>query len=158
MNNPFRYYDPNGESLGGYLLGLGEIALGATIMGSGFALEVVTVGGFTIGLGVTTGTGAVLIASGLAMTTYHAQDISFPKIFSSSTEKRHTLDQEAMSEFVKEYEKKGVSNTDADTLLNWAEEYDFPHRDDRGKLDEQAKPHWEGGEYIHLGPKHIKIN
>ncbi len=32
--------------------------------------------------------------------------------------------------------------------------YDFPHRDDRGK-----RPiHWEGGEHIHLGPKHIKVN
>jgi len=155
LNNPFRYYDPNGESLGGYLLGLGEIALGATIMGGGFALEVVTVGGFTIGLGVTTGTGAALIAGGLAMTTYHAQDMSFPKSYSSSTEKRHTPDQEAMSEFVKEYGKKGVSNADADTLLDWAEEYDFPHRDDRGK------PHWEardGQDHIHLGPKHVPVN
>ena len=28
LNNPFRYYDLHGESLAGYLLGLGEIALG----------------------------------------------------------------------------------------------------------------------------------
>jgi hypothetical protein len=41
----------------------------------------------------------------------------------------------------------------ADTLLEWAEEYDFPLRDDRA-----APPHWEGGKHIHLGPKHVKVN
>lgn len=51
-----------------------------------------------------------------------------------------------------------MSNADADTLLDWAEEYNFPHRDDRGKVDDQGKPHWKGGEHIHLGPKHIKVN
>ena len=50
-----------------------------------------------------------------------------------------------MSDIVKEFERKGVSNTDADTLLEWAKEYDFPHRDDRGK-----PPHWEGGEHTKL--------
>lgn len=54
--------------------------------------------------------------------------------------------------------KKGVSNADADTLLDWAEEYNFPHRDDRGKWNAQGQPHWEGGEHIHLGPGHVKVN
>lgn len=40
FNNPFRYQDPNGESVGGYLLGLGEIVLGGAIIAGGFALEV----------------------------------------------------------------------------------------------------------------------
>lgn len=159
LNNPFRYYDPRGESLGGYLLGLGEIVLGGAIMAGGFALEVITVGGFTVGLGVTTSTGAALMGLGLATTTHHAQDISFPKSYHiSSAEKRHTPDQEALSDLVKGAGKKGVSNADADTLLDWAKEYDFPARDDRGKVDEQGKPHWEGGEHIHLGPKHVKVN
>lgn len=77
FNNPFRYQDPTGESIGGYLLGLGEIVLGGTIMAGGFALEVATIGGFTIGLGVTTKTGLALMGLGLATTAYHAQDISF---------------------------------------------------------------------------------
>jgi RHS repeat-associated protein len=80
FNNPYLYYDPNGESLGGYLLGLGEIVLGGTIMAGGFALEVVTVGGFTFGLGVTTSTGAALMGLGLTTTSYHAQDIKMPNI------------------------------------------------------------------------------
>lgn len=46
-------------------------------MAGGFALELITVGGFTVGLGVTTGTGALLMGHGLSMTTYHAQDVSF---------------------------------------------------------------------------------
>lgn len=156
LNNPFRYYDPRGESLGGYLLGLGEIVLGGAIMAGGFALEVVTVGGFTLGLGVTTSTGAALIGLGVATTTHHAQDISASKSSRiHSIEKRHTPDQEAISELVKEYGKKGVSNAEADTLLDWAKEYDFSNRDDRGK------PHWDardGMDHIHLGPKHIPVN
>lgn len=69
--------------------------------------------------------------------------------------KRHTPDQEAISDLVKESGKKGVSNADADTLLEWANEYDFPNRDDRGK------PHWDardGMDHIHLGPKHVPVN
>jgi RHS repeat-associated protein len=77
FNNPLRYQDPTGESIGGYLLGLGEIVLGGTIMVGGFGLELATFGGFTFGLGLTTGTGAMLIGHGLSMTTYHAQNISF---------------------------------------------------------------------------------
>jgi len=77
LNNPFRYQDPTGESISGYLLGLGEIVLGGTIMAGGFALEVATFGGFTFCLGVTTSSGAALMGLGLATTTYHAQDISF---------------------------------------------------------------------------------
>ncbi|MDN3507014.1 MAG: hypothetical protein P0S96_07285 [Simkaniaceae bacterium] len=86
LNNPFRYYDPNGESLGGYMLGLGEIALGSAILVGGFALEVATVGGFTIGIGLTTSTGAALIGAGLSTTTYHAQDIKFPNISWKNTD------------------------------------------------------------------------
>ncbi len=86
LNNPFRYCDPRGDSLGGYLLGLGEIVLGGTIMAGGLALEVVTIGGFTFGLGVTTSTGAALIGLGLATTTYHAQDIKAPNISWKNTD------------------------------------------------------------------------
>jgi RHS repeat-associated protein len=78
LNNPFRYYDPNGESLEGWLLGVGEIAAGVAIIGGGLAVEVASFGGFTIGLGVTTKTGFALIGLGLATTTYHAQDLSMP--------------------------------------------------------------------------------
>jgi len=46
---------------------MGEIILGGAIIASGFALEVVTIGGFTFGLGVTTTTGLGLM--GLGATT-----------------------------------------------------------------------------------------
>lgn len=42
----------------------------------------------------------------------------------------------------------------ANTLLDWAEEYNFPHRDDRGKGHWKAK---DGVDHIHLGPKHVPI-
>ena len=80
FNNPFRYRDPTGESIGGYLLGLGEIVLGGAIIAGGFGLELATVGGFTLGLGVTTKTGFTLMGIGLATAACHAQDIKMPNI------------------------------------------------------------------------------
>nr|NGX37493.1 tRNA(Glu)-specific nuclease WapA [Chlamydiota bacterium] len=86
LNNPFRYYDPNGESLGGYLLGVGEIVLGGAIIATGGMLEIATLGGYTIGFGFQIGAGAALITSGLATTTYHAQDIKMPNISWKNTD------------------------------------------------------------------------
>ena len=54
-------------------------------MASGFALEVVTVGGFTFGLGLTTSTGAALMGLGLATTSLHAQDMKTPTFVSKNT-------------------------------------------------------------------------
>lgn len=78
-NNPLQYSDPIGCGFWGYLAGLGEIAAGCAIIAGGAILELATVGGFTIGLGVTTSTGAALIGHGLAQTTHHAQDIQHPQ-------------------------------------------------------------------------------
>ena len=66
--------------------------------------------------------------------------------------KRHAFDQQAISDLVKESEKKGISNGEANDLLEWCKEYNFPARDDRGK-----PPHWVGGEHIHIGPKHVSV-
>jgi hypothetical protein len=70
----------------------------------------------------------------------------------SREDAKHTPDQEALSDLVKGTGKRGVSSSDADTLLDWAKECNFPCRDDRGK-----PPHWVGGEHIHLGPKHVRV-
>ncbi len=68
--------------------------------------------------------------------------------------KRHTPDQRAMNELSKEYKDRGISNKEADILLHWAQECNFPYRDDRG-----VRPiHWAGGEHIHLGRDHVKVN
>lgn len=67
-------------SIGGYLLGLAEIIAGGAIIATGAALEVATVGGFTIGFGVTLGTGMALIGTGVATTAANARDISVPKL------------------------------------------------------------------------------
>ena len=71
----------------------------------------------------------------------------------SENTKKHTQNQKVLSDFAKESAKTGASDEDADTLLGWAKEYDFPHRDDRGK------PHWleEGVEHIHIGKRHVPI-
>ena len=86
FNNPFRYQDPTGESIGGYLLGLGEIVLGGAIIAGGFGLELATLGGFTLGLGVTTKTGFTLMGIGLATAACHAQDIKMPNISWKNTD------------------------------------------------------------------------
>ena len=79
--------------------------------------------------------------------------MSFQGIYNdSSFFKKHTPDQQAISELTNGRGKKGVSNVEADALLEWSDEYDFPARDDRG-LD-----HWVGGEHIHIGPKHVPVN
>ncbi len=80
FNNPFRYRDPTGESVGGYLLGIGEIALGGTIMLGGLGLEIITFGGFTIGFAVTEAAGAALIGHGLSVALENAQDMKVPSI------------------------------------------------------------------------------
>ena len=94
---------------------------------------------------------------GAAHAGYHSRDMSFGRRPSHSTrvENRHTPDQEAISDLVKQSGKKGVSNSDADTLLDWAKEYDFPHRDDRGQGHWKAK---DGVDHIHIGQNnHIEI-
>lgn len=78
-NNPLQFSDPTGCGFWGYLAGLGEIAAGCIVIAGGAALEFATVGGFTIGLGVTTSTGAALIGHGLTQTTRHAQEIRQPQ-------------------------------------------------------------------------------
>jgi len=74
------YYDPNGETIGGYLLGLGEIILGGILIATAGVLELATCGGFTVGFGFQVGTGTALISDGLIRTSIEAQDIKFPNI------------------------------------------------------------------------------
>jgi len=78
FNNPFLYLDPNGESVEGFLLGVGEIALGGALIVTGGMLEVATCGGYTIAFGFQLEAGAALIGTGIATATYHAQDLAHP--------------------------------------------------------------------------------
>ena len=80
FNNPYRYYDPNGESIGGYLLGIGQIIAGGAIMASGMVFEIATFGGYTFALGFHEAAGMSLMASGCATAMYHAQDMKAPNI------------------------------------------------------------------------------
>lgn len=91
FNNPFTYYDPNGESLGGYLLGLGEIALGFTCIATAGVLEFATLGGYTIGFALQVETGVALIAGGIATTSYHGQDLSFTSKFTPTDQAQEYL-------------------------------------------------------------------
>ena len=161
LNNPFKYVDPRGENLFGFFCGIGQILAGGALLASGTFFEIATCGAYTIGFVVQTQVGLGLMASGCAQAVCHAQDISFdirpyhrPRDdFFNIIGKRHTPDQEALSDLVKGSGKQGVSDTDADALLEWAKEYDFPARDDRGE------DHWEYGKHIHIGQnKHIKVN
>ena len=76
LNNPFKYYDPNGETLLGFVGGLVQIIAGGAVMASGFAIEVATFGGYTFALGVHEATGLALMMNGCRMAMHHAQDLS----------------------------------------------------------------------------------
>lgn len=154
FNNPYRFTDSNGEFV---------IAIPLIVWGAGAAAPTLAAIGTYIAAGVATGAvaygGYKLYESyqhdPVTETSYNLANSSQASKTETKEEKRHTADQEAISEFIKEYGKKGVSNEDANTLLDWAKEYNFPHRDDRGK------DHWEargGQNHIHLGPKHIPVN
>lgn len=80
-NNLKKHEYKEAGSIGGYLLGIAEIVAGSAIIATGTTLEFLTIGGFTIGFGVTLGTGAALIGTGLATTAANAKDISIPKLF-----------------------------------------------------------------------------
>jgi len=84
-NNPFYYQDPTGESIGGFLLGIGEIVLGGTLILTGGILEIATLGGYTVGFGVQTAAGAALIGHGLTLTSTHSQDILYADPIGTST-------------------------------------------------------------------------
>ncbi len=74
FNNPFRYIDPYGESLWGYIVGVGEIVLGGTLCVTGGILEVASFGTYTIGFGVQEAAGIALMTDGLGRSIYSAQD------------------------------------------------------------------------------------
>ncbi len=74
-NNPYRYFDPYGESVEGFLYGLGSVILGSGIILTGGMAEVATCGGYTIALGLHLQLGATLIGSGLAMTFYNLPEL-----------------------------------------------------------------------------------
>lgn len=79
FNNPFRFQDPNGESVLGFLFGVGQILLGGTIMATGVVFEVATLGGYTLAFGLHESVGLGLLASGCATAVYNVKDISFDR-------------------------------------------------------------------------------
>jgi RHS repeat-associated protein len=170
-NNPFKFVDPYGENLLGWCLGVGEMLLGGSLMVTGAFIEIGSFGTLTFAVGIQEAAGLSLIGHGFSQAMIHSRDIFFSSsktietpivmwenmndnsIDDEKENKRHTHDQEALSDLAKEVKKKGVSNQDADTLLEWSEEYDFSARDDRGTT------HWLDPpvDHIHLGGKHIPI-
>ena len=79
LNNPLIYTDPTGESLLGFLCGLGQIIAGGTIMLTGVGLEIITFGGYSFAFGLHEATGFALMSSGCIQATLHARDLSFEK-------------------------------------------------------------------------------
>lgn len=75
-NNPLRYSDPIGCSFWGYMLGLGEIVAGGTLMLAGGVVEIGSFGTLTLGFVIAETTGAALIGDGLGRAIYNSQDIA----------------------------------------------------------------------------------
>ena len=75
---------------------------------------------------------------------------------SEEDSKKHTPEQEALVELAKEAAKNGANEEDAETLVEWGQEYGFPNS--RGP--ESHPNRGEGGsqEHIHVGPiNHIPV-
>ena len=79
LNNPFKYQDPHGENVLGFLVGIAEIVVGGAICLTGGVLEVATAGGYTFAFGFHEAAGIALMTHGAAQATYHSQDIAFHK-------------------------------------------------------------------------------
>ncbi len=75
LNNPFKYRDPHGENVLGFLVGIAEVVAGAAVCLTGGALEVVTLGGYTFVLGFHEAAGIALMTHGAAHAAYHSQDM-----------------------------------------------------------------------------------
>lgn len=64
-----------------------------------------------------------------------------------------TADEDALVQLAQEAKRRGVTNRDAQTLLDWARE----HRVDPA-LDHINTTHWVGGPHIRVGPiNHIPV-
>jgi RHS repeat-associated protein len=78
-NNPVRYSDPTGCSFWGYVLGLGEIIAGGTLMIAGGVVEIGSFGALTLGVAVAETSGAALIADGWTRAIHESKDVQLPK-------------------------------------------------------------------------------
>ncbi len=106
LNNPFKYRDPHGENVLGFLLGIAEIVAGGAICLTGGMLEVASCGGYTFAFGFHEAAGIALMTHGCAQATYHSRDMVGRPSHSTRIENRHTPDQEAISDLVKQSGKK----------------------------------------------------
>ena len=87
LNNPFKYRDPHGENVLGFLLGIAEIVVGGAICFTGGMLEVASFGGYTFAFGFHEAAGIALMTHGAAQATYHSRDILPGRRHSHSVQK-----------------------------------------------------------------------
>ncbi|MES2198603.1 MAG: RHS repeat-associated core domain-containing protein [Chlamydiota bacterium] len=79
LNNPFKYLDPQGENLLGFVCGIAQILVGGLVMASGVGIEIATLGGYTIAFGFHESVGLALMTSGCAQAMANVNDISLEK-------------------------------------------------------------------------------
>ena len=147
-NNPLRYIDKDGCFA--FLIPMVMIAFGTEVVITTTTVYAIagTITGAALGYGV---------YEGLKYLDHRVNESSYGcKLANEAVDveekkKRHNGDQQAIIDLVKESGKKGITNEDADILLDLSNEYGFPSRDDRGK------DHWVGGEHIHIGGRHVPI-
>ncbi len=109
-NNPFRYLDPHGENILGFLCGIGQILAGGAVMASGVALEVATLGGYTFALGFHEAAGFALMTSGYIQAMHHVKDLSMPPSYRTM-----------------------------ETTPNWSNRLEWQKRKKEGSIAEEAK-------------------
>ena len=63
-------------------------------------------------------------------------------------DRKHSPDRQALNDIIKDATNGGrtpLSGSDADTILDWADELGI-----EGARDDRGKDHWAGGEHIHV--------
>ena len=76
----------------------------------------------------------------------------------NTQDKKHTPDQQALNDLAKEAKRRGITNEDADTLLDWENEVDPNNEKGLRGHDDRGTDHWTGGDHIHVGGQdHIPV-
>ena len=155
-NDPVNGMDPEGLGPTGAAMGAGfglavgtVVATGETALtvGTGLVAVPIIVAGFTA-LGAYTGHAAEELGYALGSV--------INSLLEANACPKNSPDQQALNDLIRDATLGGrrpLSNDDADTILQWADELGTP-----GARDDRNTTHWEGGPHIHIpgsGIRHI---
>jgi uncharacterized protein RhaS with RHS repeats len=141
LNDPVNWIDPTGRILD-TLVDLGFIAYDLySIIADNVIRGCGNLGVNLAALGADVGGALIPGATGLGLAVRTTKALE------------HTADQRAVIELAKEAKRKGITQEDARTLLDWAKEHNITPA-----VNHIGTDHWIGGDHIRVGPvNHIPV-